>query len=75
MNTILRTRGGRQDDPPLTTTLYELIEAIQDEASPYADDLVVASVMELLQHSRIAFLRRGLYLQPFRPTLEGMSYS
>jgi hypothetical protein len=75
MNTVLETKKRPESEPALVmTTLYDLIEAMQDEASPEADDFVVTAVMELLRTGRIAFLRRQ-YLQPFRPTLDGVSYS
>ena len=75
MNVTLETRQEHGEEPPLiTTTLYDLIEALQDEVGS-ADDLVVACAMEILRTGRIAFLRRVLPLRPFRPTLEGMSYS
>jgi hypothetical protein len=74
MNTMLETEKRPESDPTqVTTTLYDLIEAMQDEASSEADNFVVTAVMELLHTGRIAFLRQ--YLQPFRPTLEGVSYS
>jgi hypothetical protein len=75
MHTMLETKKRPESEPtPVTTTLYDLIEAMQDEASSEADDFVVTAVMELLRTGRIAFLQRQ-YLQPFRPTLEGVSHS
>jgi hypothetical protein len=75
MDTMFETKKGAKSEPTLvTTTLYDLIEAMQDDASPEADDFVVTAVMELLRTGRVVFLRRQ-YLQPFRPTLEGVSYS
>jgi len=40
-----------------TTSLYELIEAVQNAVGPENDDLVVAIVMDLLRSGRIKFLR------------------
>jgi hypothetical protein len=75
MNATLETRKEQEEEPPLiTTTLYDLIEALQDEAG-CEDDLIVASVMEIFRTGRIAFLRQVRPLWPFRPTLAGMSYS
>jgi hypothetical protein len=75
MNATLETRQEHGEEPPLiTTTLYDLIESLQDEVGS-ADDLVVACVMEIVRTGRIAFLRQVRPLRPFRPTLEGMSYS
>ena len=75
MHAALETREESGEDPAIIrTTLYDLIETLQDEAGS-ADDLVVASVMELLQTGRITLLRPVQPLQPFRPTLEAMSYS
>jgi hypothetical protein len=55
MNAMLESNRGRRSEPPLiTTTLYDLMEAMQDE---------------------LAFWRRAHYQRPFRPTLDGVSYS
>jgi hypothetical protein len=76
MNAMLETKERRSDEFTLvTTTLYDLIEAMQDETGPDADDLIVASVVELFRTGRLAFLRRTRQLRPFRPTLDGASYS
>ena len=57
MKTILK--------PPLTTTqrsttittnLYELVEAVQNQVGPENDELVVATVMYLLRAGRATFL-------------------
>ena len=40
----------------LTTSLYDLIEAIQNTVGPEDDDLVVATVVYLLRTGRIRFL-------------------
>jgi hypothetical protein len=44
-------KGVKQEETPtrLTTTLYELIAALQDIVAPDADALVVATVMHLLR--------------------------
>lgn len=47
----------RPQSTPITTSLYELVEALQDEVGPENDDLVVATVMYLLRSQRIKFLR------------------
>jgi hypothetical protein len=50
---------GRQGEATplcLTTTLYDLIAAIQDELSPDDDALVVASVVHLLRSGRLTWL-------------------
>ena len=76
MKAMLETKARRDDKFTLvTTTLYDLIEAMQDKAGPDANDLIVASVTELFRTGRLAFLRRARCLRPFRPTLEGVSYS
>jgi hypothetical protein len=75
MNAMLESERKPEDDPALVTTLYDLIEAMQDEASPEADDVVITAVLELLRTGRVAFLRQLPDQQPFRPTLAGMSYS
>ena len=76
MNAMLQNRERRGEEFTLvTTTLYDLIEAMQDKAGPHADDLIVASVAELFRTGRLAFLRRPWHLRPFRPTLDGVSYS
>ena len=47
----------RPQSTPITTSLYELVEALQDEVGPENDDLVVATVMYLLRSHSIKFLR------------------
>jgi hypothetical protein len=75
MHAALETREEPGEEPAfIRTTLYDLIETLQDEAGS-EDDLVVASVMELLQTGRITLLRQVQHLRPFRPTLGAMSYS
>jgi hypothetical protein len=76
MNAMLETKERHDDKFTLvTTTLYDLIEAMQDKTGPDADDLIVASVTGLFRTGRLAFLRRARHLRPFRPTLDGVSYS
>lgn len=76
MNATLETYSTQKGNFTLvTTTLYDLMEAMQDAAGPETDDLVVASVEELWRAGRIAFLRPARHLRPFRPTLRGVSYS
>ena len=42
--------------PRLTTTLYELLAAIQDVVGPDEDALIVATVRHLLQSGRLTWL-------------------
>jgi hypothetical protein len=39
----------------LTTTLYDLIAALQEAAGPDADDLVVATVLHLIDSGRLTW--------------------
>jgi hypothetical protein len=71
---LATTEEEGEESALIMTTLYDLMETLQDEAG-CEDDLVIASVVELLQTGRIALLRQARHLQPFRPTLEGLSYS
>ena len=43
----------------LTTTLYDVIAAIQDEMSPDDDTLVVATVVHLLRSGRLTWLGKA----------------
>ena len=43
----------------LTTTLYDLIAAIQEELSPDDDALVVATVVHLLRSGRLTWLGKS----------------
>lgn len=47
----------RPQSAPITTSLYALVEALQNEVGPENDDLVVATVMHLLRSHSIKFLR------------------
>jgi hypothetical protein len=40
----------------ITTNLYELIEAVQNQVGPENDELVIAIVMYLLRDGRATFL-------------------
>jgi hypothetical protein len=40
----------------VTTSLYELVEAVQNQVGPEDDELVVATVMHLLRAGRATFL-------------------
>jgi hypothetical protein len=71
---LVTTAEDGEESAPIMTTLYDLMETLQDEAG-CEDDLVVASVVELLQTGRIALLRQVRQPRPFRPTLEAISYS
>ena len=53
-----RGRGGAMPSH-LTTTLYELLAAIQDVVGPDDDTLVVATVGYLLQSGRLTWLRQA----------------
>jgi len=51
------TDGGVAARPPhLTTTLYELLAAIQDVVGSDEDALIVATVRHLLQSGRLTWL-------------------
>jgi hypothetical protein len=54
----IRAKGGRQAETPtrITTTLYELIAALQNVVDPDADALVVATVMHLLRSGQLTFV-------------------
>jgi hypothetical protein len=39
----------------IETTLYDLIEAISDEVEPGEDDLIIATVVHLLNSGRVKF--------------------
>jgi hypothetical protein len=75
MHAALETREEPGEEPAfIRTTLYDLIETLQDEAG-FEDDLVVASVMELLQMGRLTLRRQVQPMRPFRPTVDRVSYS
>jgi len=57
METGLPPWSTRQQCTAITTSLYELIEALQNEVGPEADDLVVSTVAYLLRSQRIRLLR------------------
>lgn len=40
------------------TSLYDLVEALQDAAGPEGDTLVVATVMEMMASGRLTFPHR-----------------
>jgi hypothetical protein len=56
-----RAKGERQEEAQarITTTLYELIAALQDAAGPDADALVVATVVDLLHSGQLTFLGKA----------------
>lgn len=57
MNVILDpTSGFDTSSVTITTTLYDLMDAMQDDVAPAEEDLVVASVVHLLRSGRITFL-------------------
>ena len=42
--------------PPVITTLYDLIAAFQDEVEPWEEDVVTAAVVDLCNRGRLRFL-------------------
>lgn len=57
METILKPPlNTTQQSTTVTTNLYELVEAVQDQVGPEEDGLVVATVMHLLRAGRATFL-------------------
>jgi hypothetical protein len=57
METILKPPlNTTQRSTTVTTNLYELIEAVQNQVGPENDKLVVATVMYLLRTGRATFL-------------------
>lgn len=76
MDTMIRTStidDGYTDGAPggactaLQTTLYDLMQAMQDAAGPDAEDLVVDAVVQLLRRGRIRFIS-----QPAHPVRTGL---
>ena len=57
MGTVLPQCSTRQPCTAITTSLYELIEALQNEVGPEDDDLVVATVAYLWRSQRLRLLR------------------
>ena len=57
METVLPPCNTRQPCTAITTSLYELLEALQNEVGPEDDNLVVATVAYLLRSQRIRLLR------------------
>jgi len=49
----LKTSGGRTQSQTITTTLYDLIAALQDVVQPGEDALVVATMAHLLRTGRM----------------------
>ena len=56
METVLPPYSTRPQCTTITTSLYELIEALQNEVGPEDDDLVVATVAYLLRSQCVRFL-------------------
>jgi hypothetical protein len=54
--------SGREDEAPatITTTLYDLIAALQEVVHPGEEALVVATVVSLLRAGQIRRVARGL---------------
>ena len=56
METLLPPCSTSQQSSTVTTSLYELMEALQNALGPENDDLVVATVVYLLRSQSIRFL-------------------
>ena len=57
----VETSGGEDTAPAtITTTLYDLIAALQEVVEPGEDRLVVATVVSMLRAGRIRRVARGL---------------
>jgi hypothetical protein len=57
----VETSGGENEAPAtITTTLYDLIAALQEVVHPGEEALVVATVVSLLRAGRIRAVARGL---------------
>ena len=57
MKTILKPPlNTTQKSTTITTNLYELIEAVQNQVGPENDELVIATVMHILRSRRATFL-------------------
>ena len=50
-------RSADPDVAPLHTTLYDLIAALQEDVLPHDDDLVITTVMHLIQQKRLTWLK------------------
>jgi hypothetical protein len=59
-------RGQREPGAPgrLLTTLYELMQALQEALEPGEEDLVVPTVVEWFRAGRLTFLRAGADRRP-----------
>lgn len=58
MQTMLKPlQNTPQKSTTITTNLYELIEAVQEQVGSENDELVVATVMHLLRTGNATFLR------------------
>ena len=55
-DSTLKTSGERTQSQTITTTLYDLIAALQDVVQPGEDALVVATMVHLLGTGRITLL-------------------
>ncbi len=55
-DSTLQTSGERTQSQTITTTLYDLIAALQDVVQPGEDALVVATMVHLLCTGRITLL-------------------
>ena len=58
MPTVLDTAATAEASAgAIKTTLYDLMDAMQDEVEPIDQELVVVCVIDLLRSGRITFLR------------------
>jgi hypothetical protein len=58
MQTVLKPPlSTTQKSPPIITSLYELVEAVQTTIGSENDELVVATVMSVLRSGRATFLK------------------
>lgn len=58
MQTVLKPPLSRtQSTTTVTTSLYDLVEAVQNEVGPENDELIVATVMHLLRAGHATALR------------------
>ncbi len=73
MTAVLEAPEALDSQPaPLLTTLYDLIDAMQGDATPEEADLVVTAVMHLWQTGRLTFLDDAKRLEALDAELAGM---
>lgn len=60
MDTIRQLDNGKEETPVrITTTLYELVVALQSAAGPTDDAAVIATVLHLMRSGRLTFLTQA----------------